>query len=333
MCELDVEIFDERRVILDELAAEGGAFAHQDREHLIRLDGVLHAHLDERSRRGVHRRIPQLFGAHLAEALIALIGDFVVVRRVVGGLLFLRIEVDVLLPLDARLVEGRHRRIDVPVLDERAHIAEEEGEEQNADMRAVDVGIRHGDDAVVAQLALVEIVQNAATEGGDHRLDLRVFEHAVEPHLLDVENFTAEGQDGLEAPVSARFCGTACRIALDDINFAQLGAAVGTVGELAGERARFQNALSPREFAGGTGGVARLLRRDAAKNKLARFLRVLLDIGAEAVGNALAHKGAHEAVVELILGLRFELRVLELDGDDGGDALAHVLAREAVVLL
>ena len=218
------------------------------------------------------------------------------------------------------------------VLDERAHIAEEEGEQKNADMRAVDIGIRHGDDAVVAQLALVEVIQNAAAEGGDHCLYFRVFKDAVEPHLLDVEDLAAEGQDGLEAPVSARLCGTACRIALDDVDLAQLGAAVGTVGKFPGERARLQNALPSREFAGGTGGVARLLRRDAAKDELARLLRVLLDVGAEAIGNALAHEGADEAVVELILGLRLELRVLELDGDDGGDALAHVLARETVVL-
>ena len=56
-------------------------------------------------------------------------------------------------------------------------------------MRAVHIGIGHGDDAVVTQFALVEIVRDAPAEGSDHRLDLLVFENAVEPRLLNVQNF------------------------------------------------------------------------------------------------------------------------------------------------
>ena len=62
---------------------------------------------------------------------------------------------------------------EMPVLDDRAHLAEEEGEQQGADVRAVDVRVGHDDDLVVAQLLDVEVVAaDAGAERGDERADL-----------------------------------------------------------------------------------------------------------------------------------------------------------------
>ena len=49
--------------------------AHERREDEVGLRGVLDRHLRERARRRVHRRVAQLRGVHLAEALEALQRD------------------------------------------------------------------------------------------------------------------------------------------------------------------------------------------------------------------------------------------------------------------
>ncbi len=74
------------------------------------------------------------------------------------------LDVDLLLAaLD--LVERRLRDVDVAALDQLGHLAVEERQQQRADMRAVDVGIRHDDDAVIAQLVGVEVIAaDAAAE-------------------------------------------------------------------------------------------------------------------------------------------------------------------------
>ena len=103
-CEhLYIEILHQRCVLFDELAAQRGAFAHENGEHFIRLHRVAHGDAHERTGGGVHGGIPELFGAHFTETLVQLILHFIVVRRVVGGLFLLGIEVHVLLALDARL--------------------------------------------------------------------------------------------------------------------------------------------------------------------------------------------------------------------------------------
>ena len=52
----------------------------------------------------------------------------------------------------AQLEEGRHGGVDIAVLDEGPHEAEEEGQQQGADMGAVHIGIGHDDDLVIAEL-------------------------------------------------------------------------------------------------------------------------------------------------------------------------------------
>ena len=69
----------------------------------------------------------------------------------------LLVVVDVLLALLALdLVERRLGDVDVAAVEEAAHLAVEEREEERADVRAVHVGVGHDDDLVVAGLLDVE---------------------------------------------------------------------------------------------------------------------------------------------------------------------------------
>ena len=71
------------------------------------------------------------------------------------------------------LVERRLGDEEVAALDQLRHLPVEEGEQQRADMGAVDVGVGHDDDLVVAQLLEVEIVAaDAGAERRDQRADL-----------------------------------------------------------------------------------------------------------------------------------------------------------------
>ena len=70
------------------------------------------------------------------------------------------------------LVQRRQADVDVAALDQLRHLPVEEGEQQGADVRAVDVGVGHQDDAVVAQLVRVVLVlADAGAERGDQRAD------------------------------------------------------------------------------------------------------------------------------------------------------------------
>ena len=81
---------------------------------------------------------------------------------------------EILLRLAALDLEQRRLRDEeMSRLDDRAHLPEEEGQQQRADMRAVDVRVGHDDDLVVAQLLDVEVVApDAGAERGDQRADL-----------------------------------------------------------------------------------------------------------------------------------------------------------------
>ena len=89
-------------------------------------------------------------------------------------------------------VERRLGDVEVALLDDVGEVAVEEGEQQGADVRAVDVGVGHDDDLVVAQLAEVEVVADAGAQGGDQRADLLAAQHLVEPGALDVEDLAAQ---------------------------------------------------------------------------------------------------------------------------------------------
>src|SRR5205807_2322162 len=67
---LDIEIPDVQRILLDEIAAGLDGVSHENREHPVRLETVFDGDLEESPLRRVHRRFPQRFGVHFAEALV-----------------------------------------------------------------------------------------------------------------------------------------------------------------------------------------------------------------------------------------------------------------------
>ena len=169
-------------------------------------------------------------------------------------------------------------------------MAEEEGEQQGADVRAVDVGIGHQDELAVTQPGDVEVVlADAAAERGDHGANLFVAEHLVVACLLDVEDLASQRQDGLEAAVAALLGGAAGGFSLDEVEFATVGLALGAVRELAGQAAAIQRSLAAGEVAGLARGLAGARCVDGLVDDLLGDLRVLLEERAE----ALVDEGLH----------------------------------------
>ena len=118
------------------------------------------------------------------------------------------LEVALLVPA-LHLVERRLGDEEMSGLDQRLHLPVEKGQQQRADMRAVDIGVGHDDDLVVAQLPEVELVlADARAERGDQRADLGARQHLVEARALDVQDLAAQGKHRLEGAV-ARLLGAA----------------------------------------------------------------------------------------------------------------------------
>ena len=134
------------------------------------------------------------------------------------------------------LIKRRLRDVDVAALDQLFHLPEKERQQQRANMTAVDIGVGHDDDLVVAQLVGIELVApDAGAERGDQRADLLAAQHLVEARAFHVQDLAAQRQHGLEFAVAALLGGAAGRVALDDEQFGLGWIAFLTVGELAGQ--------------------------------------------------------------------------------------------------
>ena len=200
-------------------------------------------------------------------------------------------------------------------------------------MGAVDVGVGHHDDLVVAGVLEVELLVDAGADRGDQRLDHLVVEDLVDPALLDVDDLAAQRQHRLGVAVAALLGRAAGRVALDDEQLGQGGVADGAVGELAGQGRVLERRLA-------AGQVARLARRVAGAGGVDRLGddppglgRVLLEELAELAVDDLLDQALDRRVAELGLRLALELRVGELHRDHRGQALADVVAAEVLVLL
>src|SRR6266404_593091 len=169
-----------------------------------------------------------LAGGQLEHRVLEAGGDEVILHRA--------LVLEILLGLAAGdFVERRLGYVEMAAIDQLRHLPVEERQQQGADVGAVDVGVRHDDDLVVAQLLDVELlVADAGAERGDQRADLLAAQHLVEAGALDVEDLAAQRQHGLEFAVATLLGGAAGGVALDDEQLGFGWIALLAVGQLAG---------------------------------------------------------------------------------------------------
>ena len=218
------------------------------------------------------------------------------------GHLLLVLEVRLFLVL-GDLVERRLRDVEEALVDERGHVAEEERQQQRPDVRAVDVGVGHDDDLVVADLPGVEVRRDPRSERRDEGPDLGRGEHLVEPRLLDVQDLAAQRQDRLGAAVAAHLGRAAGRVALDDEELGERGILLLAVGQLAGQGPRIESALPADELAGFASGFAGAGGFDDLLDDPLADARVLLEVGAQLVVDDLLDPGLHFGRDQLVLRL------------------------------
>ena len=124
-------------------------------------------------------------------------------------------------------------------------------------MRPIHVGVGHDDNLAIAEFGEVEIVlADARSQRGDQGANFLVPQHLVKARLLDVQDLSAQGQDGLVAAVAALLGGSAGGVALNQEEFATVGVPLLAVGEFSGQTTGIQRSLAASQFAGFAGRFA-----------------------------------------------------------------------------
>ena len=117
------------------------------------------------------------------------------------------------------LIQRRLCDEDLPLTHEFAHLTEEKGEQQRADVRAIDIGVSHDDDAAVAEFRDVEVFADAALQRLNENANFFEAEHLVEARLLDVEELSAQRKDRLQDVIASALGASACRVTFNDEEF------------------------------------------------------------------------------------------------------------------
>ena len=203
--------------------------AEEEVEDLHGAFHVLGHDLDEAAGGGVHGGHPHHLWVVFAEALGAVDGELLALE-LLDDLGLLRVGVgEPRLVLAGDLIKGRLRDIDVALLNKRGAEPVDHGQNQRADLVAVDVGVGADDDLVPAEVLKVECGQvlrllrlhlYAAAEHADKVGDDVGFENALVIGLQAVEDLAADGHDALKLRVARELDGAKGGIALDDIDLA-----------------------------------------------------------------------------------------------------------------
>ena len=230
------------------------------------------------------------------------------------------------------LVQRRVSQEHVAVLNQLRHEAEEQGQKQRGNVLAVNVGIGHEHDLVVAQLLDIEFLVDAGTQRGNNRLDLGILEDLIHAGLLHVQDLAAQRQDGLEHGIAAALSGATCGVTLHDVELGNLRILRAAIRELAWQAAEVGGGFAAHHLAGLAGSHASM----RGGNSLIDNGLSLCRVGIEPVIDVLVDRALDKAldlgIAQLGLGLALELRIAHLDGNDSRQAFAAVITGEVAVL-
>ena len=205
------------------------------------------------------------------------------------------------------------------VVDQLRHLAVEERDQQRGDVGAVDVGVGHDDDLLVAQIVVAVVRAGAAAERLHQIGELLVLRELVLAGGRDVEDLAAQRQDGLRGAVARLLGRAAGRVALDDEDLGALGGAVGAVGELAGQAQLARRGLA-RDILFLAAADALLGALDHEVEQLVGLHRIAGEPMVERVLDRLLDDALRFGGGEAILGLALEFRLADEHREHGAGA-------------
>ncbi len=130
-------------------------------------------------------------------------------------------------------VERRYGKEQMAAPDQVRHFLVEEGDQQRRNVGAVDIGVGHDDDALVAQILVAIFRTRCAAEGLDQVGDLLVGRELFAGGAADVQDLAAQRKNSLVGAVPGLLGRTAGRIAFDDEEFGTGSRILRAVGQLA----------------------------------------------------------------------------------------------------
>ena len=238
---------------------------------------------------------------HLTQTFVALRLDLTLVA---SGIFLNEIKTLLIVPAILRivafgaLVEGRHRNIEVTLLHERFHVAEEEGHNERSDMRTIHIGIGHDNHFVVTNLAQVECLgvlrrTNRYAQSRKDILDFFTFKHLMLHRFLYVEDLTAEREDSLMEAVSSGLGRTACRVTLHEEELAFSRVFALAVCQLTGQPTATQRRLALYVQAGVASCDTSLSGQHHFLYNAASIIRMLLQVVRKRLTYGLIHHARH----------------------------------------
>ena len=198
-------------------------------------------------------------------------------------------------------------------------------------MRAVDVGVGHDDDLVVAQVVDVELGAHLHAQGLTEVVDFLVAAHLGAGRPQHVQDLAAQGQQGLVLAVAGHLGRSARAVAFDDEKLGPVAGGGGAVHELAGQ-AQFLGGGLAGGFLFGAAAQAFLGPQHEEVEDGARGFGVTRKPCVEVVAHGAFDKAGGFFGGEAVLGLAHELRLADEDRDEGTGAGGHVLARHKLGL-
>ena len=133
------------------------------------------------------------------------------------------------------LIERRLGDIDVALVNQGLHLAVKEGQQQGADVGAVNVCVGHQNQAVIAQFSGIKFIADSGAHGRNQGFNLIVAQHLVQPRLFRIDNLAFQGQDCLELPVPALLAAAAGAVAFHDKEFPLRRVLIAAVSQLTGQ--------------------------------------------------------------------------------------------------
>ena len=148
--------------------------------------------------------------------------------------------------------------IDMSLLDQLWHLPIEKGQKQGPDVRAVDIGISHQNDAVIAQFfRFVFIFANAGSERGYQSGNGFAGNEFLETGLFHIEYFAAQGKNCLKFPVTPLLGRSAGGISFDEVKLGKCRVFFLAVCQFSRQAHPIKQTFTTRHFTGPPSSIAR----------------------------------------------------------------------------